>query len=181
MIVDALKTPMLYIQQGDVSASPPGHHLGTFRIIHVKVRNKKNRLRWLPIKVLTAFSTQAKITMHGKTYVAKWASAPEPMTNNIPQINQALLPSKADIYPSNGYDDEFDQFAVGIKYDKEDEFYAFDNGSYLHNLHKNPALSFGLGTFEASVILSTLGDKTSYKVRVFNPTNTLDDFSLEII
>lgn len=186
IVTDWLKKPILYCEKRDETNSPPNHPLGNFKIIHIRVRNKDRKYKNLPMAINTAFSTQAKCALVDKSrkeeFAGKWDNTPQPFISGIVQPDMTFVPPKIDIYPSNGIDDEYQDLAIGIKYDGEDEFHLFNMESYLYlNAQlKNPKWKFGIGQYKGAIVLSSLGQKYHAEFTLYNNSSKLDDFYLKI-
>lgn len=190
---DWLKQPVLYCEKGGETPRNKKHPTGDFKIIHIKVRNKDRRYKnlWLLwIKIGTASSTLAQITLKNKqkeeSYAGKWTNNPQPILLGQVQPDMVYVPPRIDIYPSNGKDDESQEVAIGIKFEGEKEFYAFNMESYLYQSPdypalRNPNLKFDIGEYEGILTLSSLGQKYRTTFKVHNPSKKLGDFHLEVI
>lgn len=185
-LTDWLKTPILFIQKGSEAPAPPNHPLGNWKIIHIRVRNRKRKYKYLPIRTSTAFSTAAQIVItdnsNKKSFSGKWGSTLQPILSGQVQPDLTYLPPKADIHPSSGIDEEYEEVAVGMKYDGEDEFYGFNLQSYLYqnNKLKNPDLQFGKGEYVGKIVLSSQGIRYPLRFKVYNKSSSLNDFYLEV-
>ena len=115
-VTDWLKRPVLLFEKGTEALATLNHPLGNFKIIHIKVRSKNRKYKYLPIATNTAFSTQANISLNDKKFAGKWGNTPQPILLGQVQPDMIFVPPKIDIYPSNGTDDEFQEVAIGIKY-----------------------------------------------------------------
>lgn len=184
IITDILKTPILYCQKGSEADSPKNHPLGKWRIIHIRVRNKERKYKRIPINILTAFSTQAQIIIFNKPknieFSGKWGNTPQPIISGKVQPDMTFIPPKIDVYPSNGNDDEYQDVAVGIKYDGEDKFYGFCMQSYLHNNLKHLSLSLDKGIYKGKITLASQGKKYHFSFTVYNESSKMDDFHLDV-
>lgn len=183
ILVEWLKTPNLIFERG----SEDDDRNIRRKFIHIKVKNINRKIKFSPISTLTASSTRAIVKIADKEFNGRWTSKAEPLIygqGNIPiavDPNAILTTPREDLQPSkNG--EEAVQIAIGVKYENEDEFYGFNNESYLYQQSqlKNPNYKFGLGNFEGEITLLTLGKKYNQKFKVYNPSKNRKDFHLDL-
>lgn len=179
LIVDYLKEPNLIFEVGSISSGDP---INKWRFIHIKVKNLKRKIWFSPFTTLSAFSCKVVVKIENKSFVGRWTSKEQPIGNISDIINKALVHPREDIHPYTG-EYEAVEVAVGIKYENEDEFYGFNNESYLptHKDLKNMAYQFGKGEFDGEIVVSTLGKTYSQKFKVYNKSQRRRDFWLELI
>lgn len=180
MLVDYLKKPIILFEKGS-------EHLNNqknWKFIHIRVGNFKRRFKYIPINTQPAFSTRAIISItDGKTskmFVGRWTSKAQPIGDVGNIINIALVHPREDIHPSDRKDEAV-EIAVGLKYENENEFYGFNNESYLHTNFKRQDLKFGIGQFNGEITLSTLGYKYSKKFQIHNSSKKREDFYLKVL
>lgn len=180
MLVDYLKKPVILFEKGSEALNSQKH----WKFIHIRVGNFKRRFKYIPINTQPAFSTRAIISItDGKTtkiFVGRWASKAQPIGGVGDIINTALVHPREDIHPSDKKDEAV-EIAIGLKYENENEFYGFNNESYLHPNFKRQDLKFGIGQFNGEITLSTLGYKYSKKFQINNSSEKREDFWLKVL
>jgi hypothetical protein len=179
-IVDKLKEPNLVFEVGSVAEKHPTMQ---WRFIHIKIKNFKKYPRLNPFKPTPAFECKASVEVKDKTFVGRWTSKAQPIGSNIGEIiNKALVHPRETIHP---YTNEYEavEVVLGIKYENEDEFYGFNNESYLpqYNNLKNPNYKFPKGTFRGKLTISTMGQTYCQHFKIYNKSKHRKDFWLELV
>lgn len=198
VLVELLKEPQLYFDETiDKADIVPGSTSGRkWKFVHIRVRNfnrKFPQLIWITPATQSAFSTKATIAIKDgldeKEFVGRWDSLPQPIQlngqNYVPDFNLALIHPREDIHPQSKSDEsnkEAKNIVIGLKYENEDEFYGFNNESYIYMAqdYKNNKYKFGKGEFKGKVVLSTLGLKREIGFTIYNNSSNLDDFYIEV-
>lgn len=185
VVVDWLKEPNLHFSVGSVDDGK-SQASKDWRFLHIRIVNWKRKFTFSPLTTNPAFASKAIVTIDGKTFVGRWTSKGEPLiygTGGFPvgvDLNATLVTPREDIQPSNG--EEAVQVAIGMKYDGEPDFSAFNNESYLYQPSlKNSKYNFGLGSHDGMVEILTLGKKYIQKFRIHNDSINRKDFWLELV
>ncbi len=183
ILVDWLKEPQLIVEKG----SEPYNSQANWKFIHLKVKNKARKFDWLPISTLSANAVKALIKLGDKEYIGRWTSKAEPLIygpGGRPigfDPSSILITPREDIHPSTD-NTEVVEISIGIKSNGQNNFYAFNNESYLYQpTLKNTKRQFGLGIYHGELILSTAGKKFVKKFKVFNTSSRISDFKLEMV
>lgn len=185
ILVEWLKEPNIVFEVGTEDDDPTNQR----KFIHIKIRNLNKKFRYSPINTSIASSAKALIKIEDQQFIGRWTSKGEPLIygpGNIPiavNPNEILVTPREDICPAPlGDDNEVVQVAIGMKYENENEFYGFNNESYLYQPHlKNNKRQFGQGEFVGEILIYTLGNKYNKRFRVYNPTTNRNDFKLELV
>lgn len=201
LLTDILKNPKLVFEIGS-------KNIGTMdnkkkhKFIHIKVKNYDKKFQFIKLLQPTtqvAFSTKATIIIDDdgteREFTGRWSNHPQllpkPFEVNgkvvqIPDIN-ALVQGREDIHPQprktkTGVN-ENKEVAIGLKYDCENEFYMFNNESYIYtsNNFKDDKFKFSRGVYEGMLILSTMGFQRIQKFRIYNESSKLEDFRVELL
>lgn len=183
-IYERLKSPSLHISVGERS---DGDRAGRkWRFLQVFVRNKKRIFPLLPTRN-TAYSCRAWIQFLDEkgTEILKldgrWSSVKEPLVvvpisgavGTIPDLSSIYIPPREDIPPG-----ETVQLAVGVKFEGEEEFYGFNNISYLFDW-KNPDSKVNLNLAKVVVNITSGENVWKKKFKVENPNSKRDNFILK--
>lgn len=182
ILVDYLKKPIILFEKGSEAIGGKKH----WKFIHIRVGNYKRRFKYIPINTQVAFSTRAVISITNgedtKMFIGRWTSKAQPIGDVSNIINTALVHPREDIHPSDKKDEAV-EIAIGLKYENENEFYGFNNESYLHidTGFKRQDLKFGTGQFNGEITLSTLGYKYSKKFQINNSSKKREDFWLKVL
>jgi hypothetical protein len=180
MLVDYLKKPIILFEKGSEAIGDKKH----WKFIHIRVGNYKRRFKYIPINTQVAFSARVVISITDgedtKMFIGRWTSKAQPIGDVGNIINTALVHPREDIHPSDKKDEAV-EIAIGLKYENENEFYGFNNESYLHTDFKRQDLKFGTGQFNGEIALSTLGYKYSKKFQINNSSKKREDFWLKVL
>lgn len=201
LLTDTLRKPKLVFEIGS-------ENIGTMdnkkkhKFIHIKVKNYDKKFQFIKLLQPTtqvAFSTKATIIMDDngtqREFTGRWSNHPQllpkPFQANgkvvqIPDIN-ALVQGREDIHPQSRKTktriSEDKEIAIGLKYDSENEFYMFNNESYIYinNNFKDEKFKFSRGVYKGMLILSTMGFQRTQKFRIYNESSKLEGFRVELI
>ena len=178
LLIDKLKEPNLVFEAGSISED----NSNKWRFIHIRIKNLKNKHWYNPFTSSPAFACKAIIKIGDKSFIGRWTSKEQPIGNISEVINKALVHPREDIYPYT-VEQEAVELAIGIKYETEDEFYGFNNESYLHSQagFRNTSNLFGIGKFDGEAIISTLGQIYTQKFIIHNKSKKRKDFWVELI
>ena len=165
LIIDHLKEPNLIFEVGSISEDSTNK----WRFIHIKIKNLKRKCLYSPFTTTIAFACKSIIKIKKKSFVGRWTSKEQPIGNISNVINIALVQPREDIHPYT-VEQEAVEVAIGIKYENENEFYGFNNESYLpvHKGFRNMTYQFNKGEFNSEIIISTLGKTYSQKFKIYN-------------
>jgi hypothetical protein len=164
--VEFLRRPILAFRVGNVGDGTRGSD--SWRFLHVSVYNTTKPPRWLRFVLLpglpprySASATQAWISyrLQGKEVLkleGRWSSTPEPL---IPTSRGVLFdPSKV---PGGQRENipfgEGSAIAVGLKFDGDPEYFAFNSWSYGFPKWKNPDWRLTKARYEVVVTVVTGG------------------------
>lgn len=177
-VMEKLKEPQLEFEVGSVSET---HPTNLWRFIHIRIKNKRS---WIFSRE-TAYSCKAIVKLGNLEFVGRWASKAEPITQfpggSILNINEILVHPREDIQPSAANSNhEAVEVPIGLKYEGETEFSAFNNESYAHPNLKCPQRQFSANEVEGQITILTAGKKFTRKFRVFNLSASRKDFYLEL-
>lgn len=185
VVVDWLKEPNLHFSVGSVDDGK-SQASNDWRFLHIRIVNRQRKFKFSPLITNPAFASKAIVTIDGKTFAGRWTSKGEPLiygTGRFPvgvDLNATLVTPREDIQPSDG--EEAVQVAIGMKYDGEPDFSAFNNESYLYQPNlKNPKYNFGVGSYNGVIEILTLGKKYPQKFRIHNESSGRGDFWLELV
>lgn len=192
IIEDKFRKPVIIFEVGSSTVDENSILKRKWKFIHIKIKNSNRKYRRIPIGTSTAFASKARISVldNGtkKEYPARWTSKGEPIIygegNKIigVDVNSVLVTPREDIQPFDiSSNDEAVEVAIGIKYEGDNQFYAFNNESYLYQpTLANTKYEFGTGVFNGEIILETMGYKYTKKFKVHNTSKLHKDFWLEI-
>ena len=201
LLTDTLKKPKLVFEIGS-------ENIGTMdnkkkhKFIHIKVKNYNKRFPFIMLIQPTtqvAFSTKATIIIDDdgtqREFTGRWSNHPQLLPKlfevngkvvQIPDIN-ALVQGREDVHPQSRKAkrevNEDKEVAIGLKYDSENEFYMFNNESYIYtgNDFKDNKFKFSRGVYDGMLILSSMGFQRIQKFRIYNESSKLEDFRVELI
>lgn len=201
LITDALKKPKLVFGVGS-------GNIGTMdskkkhKFIHIKVKNYNKKFPFIGLLQPTtqvAFSTKATVIIDDggteREFSGRWSNHPQPLPKlfqangkivQIPDVN-ALVQGREDIHPqprkTKERVNEDKEITIGLKYEGENEFYVFNNESYIHTNsdYKNEKFKFSRGLYTGILILSSMGFLKAQKFRVHNESSKLEDFRVELV
>lgn len=201
LLTDILKKPKLVFEI-------ESENIGTMdnktkhKFIHIKVKNYDKKFPFIKLLQPTtqvAFSTKATIIIDDngtqREFTGRWSNHPQLLPKSfqangkvvqIPDIN-ALVQGREDIHPQSRKTktgiSEDKEVAIGLKYDNENEFYMFNNESYIYinNNFKDEKFKFSRGVYNGMLILSTMGFQRTQKFRIYDESLELEDFRVELI
>jgi len=200
LLIDKLKDPTLAFEVGSVDIGNMGGKK-KHKFIHIRIKNYDKRfsfLKFIQLSTLVAFSAKATIIIEdnpSRKFIGRWSNHPQflpkPFQNlkgniMIPDIN-ALVHGREDIHPQSRKAkidaDEDKEIVIGLKYEGENEFYIFNNESYIYigSDYKDSKLQFSNGIYDGELVISTMGLKKNQKFRIYNESSKLEDFRLELI
>lgn len=181
VIVDKLKEPNIHFEVGSTDDDLNKNR----RFIHIKVYNKSRKYKWSPLTTAVATSSKAIVKIDSKQFVGRWTSKSEPLvytTNGVLlNPNEILVTPREDICPAPNFEEAV-QVAIGMKYDTEQDFYGFNNNSYMYQPQlKNTNFQYGTGEWDGEITVMTLGNAYKKKFKIYNPTTKMGDFRLELL
>lgn len=201
LLTDILRKPKLVFEIGSENIGIMDNKK-KHKFIHIKVKNYDKKFPFIKLLQPTtqvAFSTKATIIIDDdgtqREFTGRWSNHPQLMPKlfqangkvvQIPDIN-ALVQGREDIHPQSRKTkmgiSEDKEIAIGLKYDSENEFYMFNNESYIYinNNFKDEKFKFSRGVYSGMLILSTMGFQRTQKFRIYNESSKLEDFRVELI
>lgn len=181
IVYDMIKAPKLvsYVPRSGepaVQSLPNGATRGFYHII---IKNERRRV----IDRSVAGNARVGIVFMGEdgsrkfSLSGKWDWRPEPVrvTGNSLVIEPSLIPF-AELVDINPADEQ--PFCIVIKYNGEDECYAFNASSYLYPGHKNPAWKVGLGRYKIHLTLNGSNVHREFDFMLENKGKLLSDISI---
>ena len=201
LLTDKLKEPTLTFEVGSAVTGSMENETKKHKFIHIRIKNydkKFSFMKFIQPSTLVAFSTKATIIIkdnHQRKFTCRWSNHPQFLpkvhttpkgTITIPDIN-SLVQGREDIHPqpreANTEINEDKEIDIGLKYEGEHEFYVFNNESYFYtnNDYKDNKFKFSRGIYDGKIVISTMGIQKSQKFRIYNTSNKLEDFKLELI
>ncbi len=201
LFTDILKDPKLIFEIGsDNTGTMDGKKKHKF--VHIKIKNYDKKFPFIKLLQPTtrvAFSTKATIIIDDngtyREFTGRWSNHPQLLPKlfqvngkvvQIPDIN-ALVQGREDIHPQSRKTkpglNEDKEVVLGLKYESENEFYMFNNESYIYtsNDFKDDKFKFSRGVYNGLFILSTMGFQRTQKFRIYNESSKLEDFRVELI
>jgi len=182
IVYDRIRAPKLiaYVKEEPyVQELSNNQARGFYRIA---IKNKQNILGKLP-----ANKCRVKITFKdnlGKTMFSlagKWDWTPEPLKYKLVNGQLKGIPDPTLIPPSEFVDinpNDEESFCILMKYDGENECYAFNGFSYLHPDLKNPNWKLGLGEYQIHLELHASNSHKKFTFTLKNEGKKLSDISI---
>ena len=181
IVYDMIKAPKLvsYVPRNGEPAVQSLSNSVTRGFYHIIIKNERRRVIDRSVAgnarvgiVFMEDNGAKKFSLSGK-----WDWRPEPLSvsGNRPVIEPSLIPF-AELVDINPADEQ--PFCIVMKYDGQDECYAFNASSYLYLDHKNPAWKLGLGRYKIHLTLNGSNVHREFDFILENKGKLLSDISI---